>query len=216
MPWASTLTRADTLNILGETPFDGKVRQPMNSRVLKTPAGQCSYAQIVTLFLLALGIGIAALVYISHQRDERTKGESMESVREQLGIEQRMLKDLAKSKNRHFSNEQVALLKRELSPKRGESIAIECPMGDLKSCYLALEINLVFEASGWIVEEFLFAAQGRPGQSLLLLVREESMVPRAESLSRLFSSVGLAVAIQIDSEQLFDLKILVPVKGPKA
>ena len=185
----------------------------MTSSVLKTSAGKCSYGQIVTLFLLVLGIGTAALVYIFHQNDEKTSRESREFVRERIGIEERILKDLSKSKNRFFSNEQVALLKRELSPQKGESIAIECPMGDLTSCYLALEINLVFEASGWIVEEFLFAAQGRPGQSLLLLVREASMIPRAESLSRLFSSVGLTSTIQVDSEQLFDLKILVPSKN---
>ena len=182
----------------------------MNSRFLDTSAGHCSYAQIVTLFLLFLGVTIAVLVYFSHQRDDKTTAASMQSARKNIGIEERMLRDLAKSKNRFFSDEQVALLKRELSPQKGESIAIECPMDDLKSCYLAMEINLVFEASGWIVEEFLFAAQDRPGQSLLLRVKNESVMPRAESLSRLLSSVGLTVTLQIDSEQLFDLKILVP------
>jgi hypothetical protein len=188
----------------------------MTSSFLKTSTGQCSYAQLVTLFLLVLGIGIVAFVYFSNQREGDPRIEPGESLHDQTGIQERLLRDLAKNKNRFFSNEQVTLLKRELSPQKGETIAIECPMGNVKSCYLALEINLVFEASGWIVEEFLFAAQGRPGQSLLLLVKEESMVKRAEDLSRLFSSVGLTATIQIDREQLFDLKVLVPDKGPQA
>ena len=116
----------------------------------------------------------------------------------------------AKSKNRSFSDEQVSALKQELSGLKGERIAIECTMGDLKSCYLALELNLVFEASGWIVEEFLFAARATPGKAVILRVRDASVMPRAEDLSRLLVSVGLSVTTEIDREQLFDLKILVP------
>jgi len=127
-----------------------------------------------------------------------------------------MLQELDKSGNRSFSDEQVALLQRELSPQKGESIAIECRLGDVEGCYLALEINLVFEASGWIVEEFLFAAEGTPGETVILLVKDESTMARAERLSRLFSAAGLQVTTKTDSEQSFNLKILVPSKNTQA
>ncbi len=186
----------------------------MTSGFFKTSSGQLSYAQIVTIFLLVVAIGIAAFVYFSHQRDDETTTGSMEFARESMGIEQKLLRDLARSENRTFSDEQVTALKKELSPLKGERVSIECTMGDLESCYLALEINLVFEASGWIVEEFLFAAQSTPGKALILRVKGESMMSRAEDLSRLFVSVGLTVTTQIDSDQLFDLRIVVPSKGP--
>jgi hypothetical protein len=182
----------------------------MNAGPLRTSSGQSRYAQTVILCLLALGIGIAVLVYYSHQRIGRPDLASEESLGEHLDIEQKLLRDLAKRKNRTFTDEQVTTFKRELSPLKGERIAIECAMGDLKSCYLALELNLVFEASGWIVEEFLFAAQATPGKAVILRVRDPSKMPRAEDLSRLLVSAGLSVSTQIDREQLFDLKILVP------
>jgi len=121
----------------------------MTSGFFKTSSGQLSYAQIVTIFLLVVAIGIAAFSYFSHQRDDETTTESMEFARESMGIEQKLLRDLARSENRTFSDEQVTALKKELSPLKGERVSIECTMGDLESCYLALEINLVFEASGW-------------------------------------------------------------------
>jgi hypothetical protein len=181
----------------------------MNSRFLKTSDGQLSYAQTVTL-LLVVGIGIAAFVYFSHQRDDETATGSMES----MGIEQKLMRDLAKSENRSFSDEQVTALKKGLSPLKGERVSIECTMGDLESCYLAIEINLVFEASGWIVEEFLFAAQSTPGKTVIIRIRDESMRPRAEELARLLVSAGLSVTTQIDSEMLFDLRIVVPSDKP--
>lgn len=179
----------------------------MNSRFLKTSDGQLSYAQIVTILLLTVGIGIAAFVYFSGQRDGETEMESM-------GIEQKLMRDLAKSENRSFSDEQVTALKKELSPLKGERISIECTMGDLESCYLAIEINLVFEASGWIVEEFLFAAQGTPGRAVIIRIRDASMMPSAENLARLLVSAGLSVTTRIDSEMLFDLRIVVPSEKP--
>jgi hypothetical protein len=45
---------------------------------------------------------------------------------------------------------------------------------------------------------------------VILRVKDASMMPRAENLSRLLVSVGLSVTTQIDSQQLFDLKIVVP------
>jgi hypothetical protein len=193
----------------------------MTSGFLKTSSGQMSYAQIVTILLLVVGIGIAAFVYFSYQRDDETTTGSMESIesmefaRESMGIEQKLLRDLAKSENRSFSDEQVTALKEELSPLKGERVSIECAMGDLKSCYLALEINLVFEASGWIVEEFLFAAQSTPGRTVIIRIKDASMRPRAEDLARLLVSAGLSVTTQIDSEMLFDLRIVVPSEGPQ-
>ncbi len=196
----------------------------MTSGFLKTSSGQMSYAQIVTILLLVVGIGIAAFVYFSYQRDDETTTESMKSMesiesmgfaRESMGIEQKLLRDLAKSENRSFSDEQVTALKEELSPLKGERVSIECAMGDLKSCYLALEINLVFEASGWIVEEFLFAAQSTPGRTVIIRIKDASMRPRAEDLARLLVSAGLSVTTQIDSEMLFDLRIVVPSEGPQ-
>jgi hypothetical protein len=77
-------------------------------------------------------------------------------------------------------------------------------------------MNLIFEASGWIVEEFLFAAQKTYGEVVILRVRDGSIMDRARSLSRLLASVGVSVTTHIDPEQIFDLKILVPDKGPQA
>ena len=182
----------------------------MNSRLLRTSSGRMSYAQIVTILLLTVGIGIAAFVYFSHQRDGETEIESIGS----MGIEQKLMRDLAKSENRSFSDEQVTALKKELSPLKGERVSIECTMGDLESCYLAIEINLVFEASGWIVEEFLFATQSTPGQAVILRIKDASMRPRADELARLLVSAGLSVTTQIDSEMLFDLRIVVPSEKP--
>jgi hypothetical protein len=51
---------------------------------------------------------------------------------------------------------------------------------------------------------------------VILRVRDESVMDRAERLSLLFASVGIAVTTQMDTEQLFNLKILVPAKGPQA
>ena len=187
----------------------------MTSGFFKTSSGQLSYAQIVTIFLLVVAIGIAAFVYFSHQRDDETTTGSMEFARESMGIEQKLLRDLARSENRTFSDEQATALKKELSPLKGERVSIECTMGDLESCYLAVEINLIFEASGWIVEEFLFAAQSTPGKALIIRIKDASMRPRAENLARLLVSAGLSVTTQIDSEMLFDLRIVVPTKGPQ-
>ena len=185
----------------------------MTSGFLKKSSGQLSYAQIITILLLVVGVGIAAFVYFSHQRDDETTTGSIKSI-ESMGIEQRLLRDLAKSENRSFSDEQVTALKKELSPLKGERVSIECTMGDLESCYLALEINLVFEASSWIVEEFLFAAQSTPGKALIIRIKDASMMPRAENLARLLVSAGLSVTTQIDREMLFDLRIVVPSEKP--
>jgi len=193
----------------------------MTTGFLKTTSGQMSYAQIVTIFLLVVGIGAAAFFYFSHQREDETTTGSMESIEsmefagEQMGIEQKLMRDLAKSENRSFSDEEVTALKQELSSLKGERISIECTMGDLESCYLALEINLVFEASGWIVEEFLFATQSTPGKAVIIRIKDASMRPRAEDLARLLTSAGLSVTTQIDSEMLFDLRIVVPSEGPQ-
>ena len=175
-----------------------------------------SYAQIVTILLLTVGIGIAAFVYFSHQKDDETEIESIESMESigSMGIEQKLMRDLAKSENRSFSDEQVTALKKELSPLKGERVSIECTMGDLESCYLAIEINLIFEASGWIVEEFLFAAQSTPGRTVIIRIKDASMRPRADDLARLLVSAGLSVTTQIDSEMLFDLRIVVPSEKP--
>jgi hypothetical protein len=186
----------------------------MSSSLLKTSSGQLSYAQIVTIFLLVAGIGIAAFFYFSHQRDSETITGSMEFDGQPMGMHQKLLRDLAKSENRSFSDEQVAALKRELSPLKGESVTIECTLGDLESCYLALEINLVFEASGWIVEEFLFAVKRTPGKAVIIRIRDASMTPRAEEVARLLTSAGLSVKTQIDSEMSFDLRIVVPSEKP--
>jgi hypothetical protein len=188
----------------------------MNSRFLNTSAGRRGYAPFATILLLAFGVGVAAFLYFSQKRAEDTRAGGPGSLHQQEQIEEKMLQELGKSRNRYFSDEQVALLKRELSPKTGESIAIECQLGDVEGCYLALEINLVFEASGWIVEEFLFAVQHTPGEALIMRVKDESMLPRAERLSRLFRSVGLSVTTQTDGGQLCDLKIVVPSKKAQA
>jgi hypothetical protein len=185
----------------------------MTSGLLKKSSGQMSYAQIVTIFLLVVAVGIAAFFYLSHQKDETTKGP-MDFAHEQMGIEQKMLRELAKSENRSFSDEQVAALKNELSPLKGERVTIECTMGDLESCYLALEINLVFEASGWMVEEFLFAAQSTPGKAVIIRIKDASMRPRADDLARLLVSAGLSVTTQIDSEMMFALRIVIPSEKP--
>ena len=186
----------------------------MNSGILKTSPGRHGYARITIVLLL--GVGVAAFLTFMHKRADDSATEMRESFRQYMELEERMLKELAKSGNRFLSDEQIALLKKELSPQKGESVAIECPMGDLEACYLALEINLVFEASGWIVEEFLFAAQRTSGETVILRVKQESMMDRAIHLSLLFASVGVPVTTQIDTEQLFNLKILVPAKGPQA
>jgi hypothetical protein len=186
----------------------------MTSGFRKTSSGQLSYAQIVTIFLLVVGIGAAAFFYFSHQRDDEST-RSMEFDGESMGIEQKLMRDLAKSENRSFSDEQVTALKKELSLRKGERVSIECTMGDLESCYLALEINLVFEASGWIVEEFLFAAQSTPGRTVIIRIKDASMRPRAEDLARLFLAAGLSVTTQIDSGMLFDLRIVVPSESPQ-
>jgi hypothetical protein len=185
----------------------------MSSRFLKTSSGQLSYGQIVTILLVVVGFGIAALFHFSHRRDNETT-QSMELASESMGIEQKLMRDLAKSENRYFSDEQVTALKKELSPLKGERVSIECAMGDLEACYLAIEINMVFEASGWIVEEFLFATQRTPGKAVIIRVKDASMMPRAEHLARLFVSAGLSVTTQIDSEMLFDLRIVVPSEKP--
>ena len=89
-------------------------------------------------------------------------------------------------------------MKRELKKQKGESVAIECPMGDLKACYLAIEINLIFEASGWIVGEFLFAAQPTPGESLIIRVKDESLMAGAEDLG----ARGIALEADLDVRRL--------------
>ena len=170
--------------------------------ILKTSTGRRGYTRITIVLLL--GVGVAAFLTFMYKRADDSETGMRESFRQHMELEERMLQ------------EQVALLKKELSPQKGESVAIECPMGDLEACYLALEINLVFEASGWIVEEFLFAAQRTSGEAVILRVRDESMMGRAKRLSRLFASVGVPVTTQIDAEQLFNLKILIPAKGPQA
>ena len=185
----------------------------MISRFLKTSSGQLSYGQIVTILLVVVGFGIAAFFHFSHQRDDETT-QSMHPAGESMGIEQKLMRDLAKSENRSFSDEQVTALKKALSPLKGERVSIECAMGDLESCYLAIEINVVFEASGWIVEEFLFATQRTPGKAVIIRVKDASMMPRAEQLARIFVSAGLSVTTQIDSEMLFDLRIVVPSEKP--
>ena len=186
----------------------------MNPGIPQTSTGRCGYARVTVVLLL--GIGVAAFLTFKYKKAEHSETAMRESVSQYMELEERMLQELAKSKNRSLSDEQVALLKKELSPRKGESIAIECPMGDLEACYLALEINLIFEASGWIVEEFLFAAQRTSGEAVILRVKDESIMGRARDLSRLFASVGIIVKTQIDTDQLFDLKILVPAKGPQA
>jgi hypothetical protein len=186
----------------------------MNPGILKTSTGRCGYARITIVLLL--GVGVAAFLTFMYKRADDSETGVRESFRQHLELEERMLQELAKSRNRSLSDEQVAILKKELSPQKGKSIAIECPMGDLEACYLALEINLIFEASGWIVEEFLFAAQMTSGEAVILRVKDESMMGRAKRLSLLFASVGVPVTTQIDTEQLFNLKILVPAKGPQA
>ena len=197
----------------GMARYGGGRDSSLNPGIHKTWKGQCGYARITTVLLL--GVGVAAFLAFRYKRVDDSKTGPRGFLREHKGIEERMLQELAKSRNRSFSDEQVALMKRELSPQKGESVAIECPMGDVEACYLALEINLVFEASGWIVEEFLFAVQRTSGEALILRVKDESMTDRAERLSLLFASVGVPTTTQIDPEQLFNLKILVPAKGPQ-
>jgi hypothetical protein len=186
----------------------------MPSRLLKSSSGQLNYAQIVTVFLLVAGVGIAAYFYVAHQRDRETAAGLMDPAGNPVGIEQRLLRELAKSENRSFSDEQVSSLKKELSPHSGERVTIECTLGDLESCYLALEINLVFEASGWIVEEFLFASRRTPGKAVIVRIKDASMMPRAEDLARLLTSAGLSVTTQVDAEMPFDLRIIVPSDKP--
>jgi len=186
----------------------------MNPGILKKRTDRCGYARVTTVLLL--GVGVAASLTFMHKRADDSDTGMSKFLRQQMEPEARILQELAKSRNRSFSDEQVALMKEELSQQKGESVAIECPMGDLQACYLALEINLVFEASGWIVEEFLFAVQRTSGEALILRVKDESMIDRARRLSLLFGSVGVPATTQMDTEQLFNLKILVPAKGPQA
>ena len=188
----------------------------MGPGILKKPVGGSSYARLVTILLLALGVAAAVFMHAFHKRAADTKGGAGEPFRRPMEVEQDLMRGLAKSKNRFFTDEQVSLLKRELKKQKGESVAIECPMGDLKACYLAIEINLIFEASGWIVGEFLFAAQPTPGESLIIRVKDESLMAGAEDLAQLFRSAGLSVTTQLAGEQLFDLKIFVPTEGPQA
>ena len=188
----------------------------MNSGFPKTPRGRFSYVQAVPILLLALGIGMAAFVYFSHHRGHKKTTAAPDSIWEPTGIEQNLLRELAKTKNRSLSDEQVVTLKKALSPRKGEHVAMECTMGDLESCYLGVELNLIFEASGWTVEEFLFAVQSTPGEALILRVKDESAMPKAEFLSRLFRSVGLSVTTQTDNSQLYDLRIIVPSKKTPA
>ncbi len=186
----------------------------MNASCFKASAGSGGYSRIVILLLLTLGVGVAVLAYRFYYRGDRTETASTESVRHQTDIAQNLLRGLAESKNRTFSDEQITVLKKGLSSFKGEGVSIECAMDDLKSCYLALELNMVFEASGWIVEEFLFALRPTPGKAVILRVKDESMIPRAEGLSRLFDSVGLATTTQLDRDQAFDLRIVVPAEAP--
>ena len=188
----------------------------MDSGNLKRSAGSSGYARVAVILLLVVGVGTAAVVYFLQQRAVHRRTEVLQSIREPMLIQQKMLQELAKHKNRSISDEDAVGLKRELSADKGERVAIECTMGDLESCYLALEINLIFEASGWIVEEFLFATQATPGQTLILRVRDESMLSRAERLGRLFGSAGLPVKTRIDGNQPFDLKIVIPSKESPA
>lgn len=188
----------------------------MSRGYLRRSVQGSSRAQLVTIVVIGLGLAAAVFIYALHKRADDTKGGVAESFRHPIEIEQDLMRGLAKGKNRFFTDEQVALLKKELTPQKGESVAIECPMGDLKACYLAIEINLIFEASGWVVEEFLFAAQPTPGETLILRVRDESLLAKAEDLAQLFRSTGLSVTTQIARSQLFDLKVLVPTEGPQA
>ena len=64
------------------------------------------------------------------------------------------------------------------------------------------------------MEEFLFATQSTPGQAVILRIKDASMRPRAEDLARLLVSTGLSVTTRIDSEMLFDLRIVVPSEKP--
>jgi hypothetical protein len=176
--------------------------------------GKARYARIVTVSLLALGIGAAALVVLRHHRGGAKAPAALEAMFDRMGIEQDLMRQLARSKNRHFSDEQALAFKKDLSARKGERVSIECSMDDLKSCCLALELNLIFEASGWIVEEFLFAARPTPGEALILRANDASQTGRAEFLARLFRSAGLSVTTEIDGSQLFDLRIVVPSKGP--
>jgi len=66
------------------------------------------------------------------------------------------------------------------------------------------------------VEEFLFATQSTPGKELIIRIKDASMRPRAEDLARLLTSAGLSVTTQIDSEMLFDLRIVVPSNKPSS
>ncbi len=176
-----------------------------------------SYVQALPILLLVLGIGIAAFMYFSGHGGYRKTAAAPESIWEPTGIEQNLLRELAKSKNRSLSDEQVVALKKALSPRKGDQVAMECTLGDLESCYLGVELNVIFEASGWTVEEFLFAVKSTPGEALILRVKDESVMPKAEFLSRLFRSVGLSVTTQTDSSQMYDLKIIVPSnKAPAA
>jgi hypothetical protein len=73
----------------------------MSSRFLKTSSGQLSYGQIVTILLVVVGFGIAAFFHFSHRRDNETT-QSMELASESMGIEQKLMRDLAKSENRYI------------------------------------------------------------------------------------------------------------------
>ncbi|MGW8322866.1 MAG: hypothetical protein ACWGSD_15050, partial [Thermodesulfobacteriota bacterium] len=59
-----------------------------------------------------------------------------------------------------------------------------------------------------------FATQSTPGKAVIIRVKDASMTPRAEHLASIFASAGLSVTTQIDSEMLFDLRIVVPSEKP--
>ncbi len=186
----------------------------MHASRFKPHAGNEGYGRIATILLLALGVGIAVIAYRFYQRQDRETTASTESERHQREIVQELMRGLGKSKNRTFTEEQVTLLKKGLSQHKGERVSIECALDDLQSCYLGLEINMIFEASGWIVEELLLAVHPTPGKAVIFRVKEASMMPRAEELARLFASAGLAVTTQVDGKQAFALRIVVPSNQP--
>ena len=189
----------------------------MDSNSPNASRGRFSYVQLVPVLLLVLGIGIAAYVYFSHHGSYKKATAAPDSIWEPSQIEENLLRELAKSKNRSLSDEQVVTLKKALAPRKGDHIAMECALGDLESCCFGTELNVIFEASGWTVEEFLLAVKSAPGKALILRLKDKSVMPKAEFLSRLFRSVGLAVTTQMDSSQFYDLKIIVPSnKAPSA
>jgi len=182
----------------------------MRASGFKPHAGNRGYGRIATILLLALGVGAAVTAYRFYHRQDRETTASTESERYQTDIVQKLMQGLAKDENRTFSDEQVILLKKGLSPHTGERVSIECALDDPKSCYLGLEIDTIFEASGWIVEELLLARRPTPGKAVLFRVKDASVMPRAEDLARLFASAGLPVTTQVDGDQMFDLRIVVP------